>query len=108
MMARFTPPVICSHGLAVEISTSAGTSRMFPARTSTFIGAPRGVRRVTNSEAAPAACRPGRFPKLLRVSASCYETQHLRLMDKVPDGLQPRLGHRGDACHQDDDDGRHD
>src|SRR5262249_44827720 len=33
-------PVICSHGLAVETNTSAGTSRILPARTSTFTSRP--------------------------------------------------------------------
>src|SRR4051812_3319207 len=41
MMARFTPPVIWSHGFAVAMSTSAVTFSTSPTRTSTFMRASR-------------------------------------------------------------------
>src|SRR5262245_34462794 len=40
MISRLTPPVIWSHGLAVEMSTSAGISSTSPTRTSITIAAP--------------------------------------------------------------------
>src|SRR5262245_44498243 len=41
MVLGVTPPIICSHGLAVEMSTSAGISSTSPTRTSITIAAPR-------------------------------------------------------------------
>src|SRR4051794_41085399 len=90
-MPRFTPPVICNHGFAVDTRISAGTSRMLPARNSTFIAEPHAKGETclrTTKVICRAACNVvSREPEMGLRSAATFGSPALYLTDTFQGGV---------------------